>query len=120
LLSGNTAVARCHQLQATGAVASCVRAAPAHPSPGAFCVSAGVIYTLDGPMVSANLRLSHHRNSVEVEEMGTKQTQQEIQQLKKELKATNKANDSRLLKLAFVLVVVAVIAGILNGRIQLW
>jgi hypothetical protein len=52
--------------------------------------------------------------------MGTKETQQEIQQLKKELKATHKANDSRLLKLAFVLVVLAVIAGILQGKIQLW
>jgi hypothetical protein len=79
-----------------------------------------VIYILDSPMVSANLRISGHRNSVEVEKMGTKETQQEIQQLKKELKATNKANDSRLLKLVFVLAIVAVIAGIMHGRIQLW
>ena len=71
-------------------------------------------------MVSVNLRLSRHRNSVEVKRMGSKETQQEIQQLKKELKATNTANDSRLLKLAFVLAIVAVIAGIMHGRIQLW
>jgi len=52
--------------------------------------------------------------------MGTKQTQQEIQQLKEQLKATNMTNDSRLLKLALVLTTLAVVAGILQGRIQLW
>jgi len=52
--------------------------------------------------------------------MDTKQTQQEIQQLKKQLKATNKAKDSRLLKMALVLVILAAVAGILQGRIQLW
>ena len=52
--------------------------------------------------------------------MGTKQTKQEIQQLKRQLKATNKANDFRLLKMAFVLVLLAVLAGLVHGRIQLW
>ena len=54
--------------------------------------------------------------------MGTKQTQQEIQQLKEQLRTTMKANDFRLLKLAFVLAIVAVVAGVLQGRIQfqLW
>ena len=79
-----------------------------------------VIYTLDGPTVSVILRLFRYRNDEEVEKMGTKQTQQEIQQLKEQLKATNKTNDSRLLKLAFVLTILAVVTGILQGRIQLW
>ena len=52
--------------------------------------------------------------------MGTKQTQQEILQLKEQLKTAYKANDFRLLKLAFVLAIVVVVAGILQGRIQLW
>lgn len=52
--------------------------------------------------------------------MGTKQTKQEIQQLKEHLKATNAANDARLLKLALVLVFVTIAAGILTGRVQLW
>ena len=52
--------------------------------------------------------------------MGTKRTKQEIQQLKERLKSTYKANDSRLLKLALVLVILAVVAGVLHGRIQLW
>ena len=52
--------------------------------------------------------------------MGVKQTKQEILQLKEQLKATNAANDVRLLKLAFVLVFVTIAAGILTGRVQLW
>ena len=52
--------------------------------------------------------------------MGTRQTQQEIQQLKEQLKAAKKANDFRLLKLALFLAVLAVVAGVLHGRIQLW
>ena len=50
--------------------------------------------------------------------MGIKQTKQEIQQLKDQLKATNAANDVRLLKLAFVLIIVTFAAGVLTGRIQ--
>ncbi len=71
-------------------------------------------------MVSVNVRLFRHRNDAEVQKMGAKQTQQEIQQLKEQLRTTIKANDFRLLKLAFVLAIVAVVAGILQGRIQLW
>lgn len=52
--------------------------------------------------------------------MGIKQTKREIQQLKEELRATKKANDSRLLKMALVLVLLAVLAGLVYGRIQLW
>ncbi len=52
--------------------------------------------------------------------MGTKQTKQEIRQLKEQLKATYKANDFRLLKMALVLVLLAVLAGLVHDRIQLW
>ncbi|UCE49627.1 MAG: hypothetical protein JSW47_05675 [Phycisphaerales bacterium] len=52
--------------------------------------------------------------------MGIKQTKREIQQLKDQLKATKKANDSQLLKMALILVVLAIIAGIVYGRIQIW
>lgn len=52
--------------------------------------------------------------------MGIKQTKREIEQLKDKLKATNKANDSQLLKMALVLVILSVVAGIVYGRIQLW
>ena len=51
--------------------------------------------------------------------MGVKQTKQEIQQLKEQLKVTNAVNDTRLLKLAFVLIIVTIAAGVLTGRIQL-
>ena len=101
-------------------MASGVRTALTGPSAGAFCVSAGCyLYfrRFDGVREFAIISPSEQCGG---EKMGTKETQQEIQQLKKELKATNKANDSRLLKLAFVLAIVAVIAGIMHGRIQLW
>ncbi|MEA3227321.1 MAG: hypothetical protein U9Q07_15330 [Planctomycetota bacterium] len=52
--------------------------------------------------------------------MGTRQTKQEIRQLKGKLKATNRANDSELLKMTFVMILLAVVAGIVYGRIQLW
>jgi len=52
--------------------------------------------------------------------MGAKQTKVEIQHLKEQLRSANKANDTRLLKLTLVLVIVAVIAGIWYGKIQLW
>jgi hypothetical protein len=87
---------------------------------GHFACLPDVIYTLPGPMVSVNLRLFRHQNDAEVQKMGTKQTQQEIQQLKEQLKAAKKANDSRLLRLALVLAILAAVAGILQGRIQLW
>ena len=71
-------------------------------------------------MVSVNLRVFRHRNIAEVQKMDTRQTQTEIQQLKEQLKAAKKVNDFRLLKLALVLAVLAVVAGVLHGRIQLW
>lgn len=52
--------------------------------------------------------------------MSIKQTKQEIQQLKGKLKTTKKATDAQLLKLALVMVILAIVAGILYGRIQLW
>lgn len=52
--------------------------------------------------------------------MGIKQTKKEIQQLKEQLKATRKANDNRLLKMAIVMVLLAVLAGLVYGKIQLW
>lgn len=54
--------------------------------------------------------------------MGMNQTKREIQQLKDKVKATNKANDSQLLKLTMVLVIVAVVGAIFYGKIhiQLW
>jgi hypothetical protein len=52
--------------------------------------------------------------------MSTKQTKKDIEQLRDQLKATNRANDFRLLKLAFVMVILAIIAAFMHGRIQLW
>ncbi len=52
--------------------------------------------------------------------MSIRQTKKEIEQLKDQLKATNQANDFRLLKMAFVMVILAVIAALIHGRIQLW
>ncbi len=51
--------------------------------------------------------------------MGVKQTKMEIQQLKEKVKAGNKANDSQLLKLTMLLVVVAVAAAVFYGKIQI-
>lgn len=52
--------------------------------------------------------------------MGTKQTKNEIRELKKKLKATKRANDAQLLKMTLVMVLLAVVAGIVYGRIKLW
>ena len=52
--------------------------------------------------------------------MSIRQTKKEIEQLKDQLKATNRKNDLRLLKLAFVMVILAIIAAFIHGRIQLW
>lgn len=52
--------------------------------------------------------------------MSRKQTKKEIEQLKDQLKATNKASDFRLLKMALVMVILAIIAAFMHGRIQLW
>lgn len=52
--------------------------------------------------------------------MSRKQTKREIEQLKDQLKATNKKSDFRLLKMALVMVVLAVIFAFMHGRLQLW
>jgi hypothetical protein len=98
-----------------------IRIAQTHPSSyGNFAFVPNVMYTLAGPKASLNSHIFRHRNDTEGQNMGVKQTKQEIMQLKEQLKATNAANDVRLLKLAFVLVFVTTAAGILTGRVQLW
>jgi len=52
--------------------------------------------------------------------MSIRQTKREIDQLKDQLKAANREGDFRLLKMAFFMVILAVIAGLMYGRIQLW
>ena len=52
--------------------------------------------------------------------MSTKQTKNKIKQLKGQLKDNNKTNDVRLLKLALIMVILALVAAIMHGRIQLW
>jgi hypothetical protein len=50
--------------------------------------------------------------------MSIKQTQNEIRELKDELKATNRANDLRLLKLFVLMILLAAIAALIHGRID--
>lgn len=52
--------------------------------------------------------------------MGVRQTKNDIKDLKKKLKATKKANDAELLKMTLVMVLLAIAAGIIYGRIKLW
>lgn len=52
--------------------------------------------------------------------MSRKQTTMEIGQLKEQLKAANRESDFRLLKMVLVMVILAVIAGLMYGKIQLW
>ena len=52
--------------------------------------------------------------------MSTKQTKREIEHLKDELKSTYQKQDFRLLKMALVMVILAVIAAVMYGKIQLW
>jgi len=52
--------------------------------------------------------------------MSIKETKREIEQLKGQLKNTHRKSDFRLLKLALIMVILAVIAAFLHGRIQLW
>jgi len=68
----------------------------------------------------ANRRLFTIRSKWRGRKMGIKQTKKEIEQLKDQLKATKSTNDSHLLKMALVMIILAVIAGIVYGRIQLW
>ena len=51
--------------------------------------------------------------------MSRKQTAVEIGQLKEQLRAANRESDLRLLKMVLVLVILAVIAGFMYGKIQL-
>ena len=52
--------------------------------------------------------------------MSVKGTKQEIEHLKDELKATYRKNDLRLLKMTLLMVILAVIAALVYGRLQLW
>jgi hypothetical protein len=52
--------------------------------------------------------------------MSTRQIKNQMKQLREELKAANRSHDGRLLKLAFVMIILAVIAAFMYGRIQLW
>lgn len=51
--------------------------------------------------------------------MSRGQTTREIGQLKEQLKAANRESDFRLLKMVLVMVILAVIAGLMYGKIQL-
>jgi hypothetical protein len=51
--------------------------------------------------------------------MSRKETVKEIDHLKDQLKAGNRQSDSRLLKMALFMVILAVIAGLMYGKIQL-
>ena len=52
--------------------------------------------------------------------MGRTQTQREIEQLKGQLKASYRESDFRLLKMVLVLIILAVVAGLIYGKIQLF
>ncbi len=51
--------------------------------------------------------------------MNIKTVNAEIKTLKKDLKAANRARDTRLLKLALIMLILAVVAAFIYGRIQL-
>jgi len=50
--------------------------------------------------------------------MGTQETKQEIAHLKKELKSKSQAHHYRLLKLAFVVLIAALVAAYMTGKLQ--
>ena len=52
--------------------------------------------------------------------MSIRQIKNQMRQLRQELKAANRSRDGRLLKVAFVMIFLAVIAAFMYGRIQLW
>jgi hypothetical protein len=52
--------------------------------------------------------------------MRPKKTKREIEHLKHELKSTYRKQDSRLLKMTLLMVILAVIAALMYGRLQLW
>ena len=51
--------------------------------------------------------------------MNRKQAKIQIKQMKKDLKAVSQANDSRLLKLVLVMIMLLLVAAFVYGRIQL-
>ena len=52
--------------------------------------------------------------------MSTKKTKRNIEHLKEELKSTYKKQDFRLLKMTVFMVILALIAAVMYGKIQLW
>ena len=52
--------------------------------------------------------------------MNTKTAKREIEHLKDELKSTYRKQDFRLLKMAVFMVILAVIAALMYGRLNLW
>ena len=52
-------------------------------------------------------------------DMNRKKIKAEIKELKKGLKADRRASDARLAKLALILVIIALVAAFMYGRIQL-
>jgi len=52
--------------------------------------------------------------------MSLKQDKAQLKELKTRLKAANHNRDMRLLRLALVMVILAFVAAVMQGRIQLW
>ena len=52
--------------------------------------------------------------------MSTKHTKREIEHLKDELKSTYRKQDFRLLKLTAFMIILAAIAAVMYGKLQLW
>jgi hypothetical protein len=49
-----------------------------------------------------------------------KQTKREIGELKDQLKAVNRKSDARLLKMTLLMVILAMLAALMYGRLQIW
>ena len=54
------------------------------------------------------------------EKMSIKQTKSQIKELKDEIKTTNRANDLRLLKLFVLMILLAAMAALIHGRINIF
>jgi len=67
-----------------------------------------------------DVRSGHHQEMGGECNMSTKTTKREIEHLKGKLKSTYKKQDFRLLKMAVFMVILAVIAAVMYGKIQLW
>ena len=52
--------------------------------------------------------------------MSTKKTKREIENLKDQLKSTYRKQDFRLLKMTLLVIILAVIAALMHGRLQIW